>query len=300
MSLERFNSQEGNVQTESVLLGKQETLEIILPQLLPNQDETTLSKIESDISIVDVGNVHVILISDDHDDTAENLNPFIAALATSPQTSSVVVEYLYDEVKDRVEKTPFLSGYFMKELEAFKNASRFRHNRQLADLARQHGKQVVVADPANSPLYESYKLAMPIGFLMAANIIHALPVPEKGKKFANAVTTGVTAAHLLHRYQRIHRKGIFDENKIHELEDMDVDIEDARRLFIAENLLALAQAIQVAPSLGNQIVVRYPQAHTLRIIKNMLATGHSRDLHEAKKLFYKCMYPGIETPLRIY
>lgn len=278
-------------QNQTTLLSQQEVLDITSKDI----NNRHYSKwevedfVENRVTAAKVNGDNIISIDFDHEETS--VHPITSDIIRSPNTRVVVAEYFYPEVAkyENLIRNEVTGGGTHKD--------RLAYSRMIADVCRDAGKPVAVADIANKPSYmairEIFRMLPTIG-AVGASMINKNPylaVPGLlGLSWQSSVI-----------FQRFAEKGIFDKNQINALDKFFLDFEQARRMFLAKGVEQLTHEyppLNVEGKQNPQIVVSYPKAHGIRFIDSLV--NPQPNLDKAKSMIYKLFGPGLDYSVRTW
>lgn len=240
---------------------------------------------------VKIGNTDVIFVSQDHTGNLK-MDPALESLAGAPGTKAILVEYFEPELMANARNFPVLGKFLEQVFKAIGGPGvKTVLSNKLAEIAKEKGKPIAVADIANkAEYYYGYSL-FPSG-LITAPIIFPTLLP---------ITLTYSSMYGINRiHEFITKKGHFDPDKIHEYEKILLDTEDARRVFVAMGTRQLASEYQPRGLEPCRILACYPKAHAMRIVDYLTNQGTlSKVSRRAKQLLYK-IYPAIDISVRQY
>jgi hypothetical protein len=236
------------------------------------------SFVEHQATGVRVNGVDVLSVDFDHDE--EEVGPITRGLIGSPQTGPVVSEYFTPDMGSGADMYKSGSRVLDKINGARDYTSRLAYADDLADVCAEEGKTVVVADIANKSSYvltrELFRVAP--GFVLYKgtellpdeifqNINAVTGLPPRLQEIATALLCiGLWSGPLVYQIQK--RKGMFNPEKVTQLDRMVLDFEQARRLYWAKGIEQLTSDIQQNTPEGEdpkQVVFLNQRAHTLRV-----------------------------------
>ncbi len=233
----------------------------------------------------------VILVAQEH--TSDfNLDLSLKSLAGASGTKVILVEYFSPELEANVRNFPFI-GQLLKIVYETKSAKGVKTSlsNKLAQIARETGKPIAVADIANRAEYTLNYALVPGGLLEVSSVFHAL-IP---------VAIIYASMYGINRLQEfITHGGHFNQEKIHQYEKILLDIEDARRVFVSMGIRQLVREYQPIGSEPCRILACYPKAHVMRIANYLYNQElFFRFMKTAKQLLYR-LYPALDISVRQY
>jgi hypothetical protein len=228
--------------------------------------------VDENIEIVTIGKKKIMFISQEHSQFKkdEGLHPIQQDITCNPQTKLVVLEYFPEELTRVSKEVPFIGDFLQKSF--IKNWSKIPEM-QFADalslLCQNNSKTIVSADIAYTPGYALawvYGQALTMGF---AEIQDSLGFGMFGRDVST-------------------------------IEWIMLHFEDARRLFVAKGLEALAKMPENAND-EELIVVNYPKAHASRIVNYLTERNPIKtQIIKAKERMYRTIGPGVSYFMRIW
>ena len=138
-----------------------------------------------------------------------------------------MLEYFKPEIRDNISKIPIIGKELVRGIDK-KIALEFKTgvSNELAEIARDRGIPVAVADIANGPKYTAAYSGLFVAEAELATIAASYDV------LPAAIMLGLLRGMWgLNRFQEMGtKKGLFDQDKIHAYEKVLFDTEDARRV----------------------------------------------------------------------
>ena len=281
-------------------------------------DEELKQYISERVQGVRLNGVNVILIKNEYlQDTS--VHPILEAYMASQKTNVVMVEYFDPELRQNAEAAKYNIGVLISQgkntLKAYEESipifPSLQFSRNLTATCQKLRKTVAVADIANKP---DYSISRTLLRLFPIESFLTPPYETNLIQLAKVIINmGIRGT-----YYRFLESGPekstfgFDKKNIHPNEKFFIDLEDARRLFIAKGIEQLTQ--EYKPFLQNehpevegkkdiiresnpQIVVCYPEAHIRRIL-NYLQIHHVTD--SVKEIIHKLTAPTLDYAVRTW
>lgn len=301
--LQTNQSKSAEINNTPTLVSVEDTIEYISSEF-KNRQDLDPPKIESFIKdhvrVVRVGNVDVTIIDQEHSEYKGELDPVLNAFIKSERTKTVVVEYFLPELQQNAAK---MGDTGIKHIEkSAAEGGRGKMFMHIANEAKEVGKTVSTVDIANKAEYEAYWGAIRCGILpiVASSLISM----DIGDRMASALALYIVSfgADI---YMEGEGMGIYNINKISELENLYVSMEDARRVFAAKALNQMAvdynnEYPKNSDDDRSQIVVVYPKAHAMRIENYMTNQSlFTKSMKTIKNLGYRIL-PRLDYSYRTY
>ena len=240
---------------------------------------------------VRVGKTDVVFVEQEHILGVE-LDPSLESIARASGTKVIMVEYFEPELRANARNFPVLGKLLEKGFDArIQVGDKTGLSNKLAQIAKETGKPIAVADIANkAEYYYGYSL-VPSG-LELASVVFPVLLPL-------AVTYGsMWGINRLHEF--ITLKGHFDTKKIHQYEKVLFDTEDARRVFAAIGIRQLTNEYQPIATKPCRILVCYPKAHAMRIANYLTDRELTSTISQATKGLMYRLYPALDISVRQY
>ena len=235
--------------------------------------------------------VDILLIDFDHNE--DSIHPITQAYLASPKTQIIAPEYFGPDLQRHKVYTSKRITSYIKHLPLpaktkAGHTNRLSYAQQIAEYCRQIDKPIAVADIANQPLYMEYRFGQRVGTAVLSWMAYGISMDSIFlAPFIANLTWGQSITKQFDK-----EIGIFNKDKVSNVERLITDMEQARRLYLAKGLEQIAEEY----GRGEQIVALYPKAHGIRVAD--ILTNPKPGADKVRRILYKTIAPGLDYSVR--
>lgn len=217
-----------------------------------------------------------------------NLDPLTKAYLSSPRTQLVIAEYF----KPDLDRSGIYSGKLARTVHY---SPRLKATAQLDKTFQDTGKPIAVVDIANKP---SYEIAYLLNRLApSVETFAALPFIDQRTLLALPLAALIAYSTCID-LQELFQRGVFNRKKVTKYERLVIDLEQARRLFVAKGIHQITRDMPEEAKADSQIVALYPKAHGIRVADILTRPKPFADT--ARSALYKTIAPFLDYSVRTY